>query len=232
MSHFAEEELMDAYYGELDSSVRQHLEECAECRSRFERLKELLDSVREYPVPERGESYGREVWLRLLPQLPQRKQRRPWLRWWTLAPALGAVIVIAFVAGMLTDQQRQAGFSPRARERVLLMAMSDHLERSQIVLAELLNASPANADLAGERERARDLLDENRLLSETALHMGDRSDAALLDDLERVLLDVANGPANLPPDDLEMLQRRIESEGLLFKVRITSTDARERGQKL
>lgn len=232
MSHLEEEQLMDAYYDELDPKLREHLGECTECRSSFERLKELLDSVRGYPIPERGDSYGQEVWARLLPQLPAPKQRHSWFRWWTLAPALAALIVAVFVAGMLTEQRRQLGFSTKTRERVLLMAMSDHLDRAQIVLTEVLNANPANTDAASERERARDLVEENRLLRQSALRLGDRADAALLDDLERVLLDLANRPAAASGNDLEVLQHRIESDGLLFKVRISSTDAREKGQKL
>ncbi len=115
---------------------------------------------------------------------------------------------------------------------MLLVALSNHLERSQILLTELANASGTDGDWSGERERARDLVDENRLLRQTALHAGDRGYAALLDDLERVLLDVANSPAELAPDRLENLQQRIEDEGLLFKVRVTSTDARRKEQKL
>jgi hypothetical protein len=108
--------------------------------------------------------------------------------------------------------------------------MSDHLERSQVVLAELVNGTAG--DFTWERDRARDLVSENRLLRQTAVRAGDTSQAALLDELERALLDIANSPSNISSDDLENLQRRIESEGLLFKVRITSTDVREKGQKL
>src|SRR5438270_2889728 len=143
MSHLQEEQLMDAYYGDVDPELRQHLQECPECRSSFERLRDMLNSVREYPVPARGDAYGREVWARLLPQLPRGKRHWPRLRSWALAPALAGVIVVAFLAGMLTQRQRQAGFSAKARERVLLIVMSDHLERSEIVLSELLNAAPA-----------------------------------------------------------------------------------------
>ncbi len=232
MKHLEEEQLMDAYYGEPDPKLRKHLAECEECRSNFARFKESLDSIRDYPVPERGDSYGREVWARLAPQLPTRQRGWPWLRWWALGPALAGLVAVAFVAGMLTQQHRQVGFSAKARERVLLMAMSEHLERSQIVLTEVLNAAPTSVDLENQRERARDLVNENRLLRQTALHAGDAAYAALLDDLERVLLDVANSPTDLPPEEFETLQRRIENEGLLFKVRITSTDARERGQRL
>ncbi len=234
MNHLAEEQLVDGYYGALHPEARRHLDQCEECRLQLGRMKETLDAVRDCPAPERGDDYGREVWGRLLPQLPVRKPRRVsfGLRWWTVSPAVVALIVIAFVAGIWTEQRRQLGFTAAARERVLLIALSDHLERSQILLTELVNAAPADADLVSERDRARDLIEKNRLLRQTALRAGDAGYAALLDDLERVLLDVANSPANLSAQDLETLQHRIESEGLLFKVRITSTDAREKEQKL
>jgi hypothetical protein len=128
--------------------------------------------------------------------------------------------------------QRQTGISEKARERILLMALSDHLDRSQILLTELLHADPETAALSGERDRARELLGENRLLRQSALHMGDARDADLLDALERVLLDVANGGFASSSNGLQMIQQRIDNEALLFKVRITGTDARRRGQNL
>jgi hypothetical protein len=141
--------------------------------------------------------------------------------------------VAVFFAGMLAQHRRElSGISPAARQRVLLNVIGDHLDRSQVLLAELVNASPGNLDLGNERVRARDLLGENRLLRQTAARIGDVSDAALLDELERVLLDVANSPSNASSADLEMLQRRIESEGLLFKVRIVDANIREKGQKI
>lgn len=230
MMHLNEEQLVQAYYGE-DDVDRNHIAECPECRAAFERLQELLDSVSDYPVPERNSAYGAEVWARLTPHLPLARPRSPWFRWWVLGPAFATVLVLAFWAGMLTEQ-RQTGFSARARERVLLMAISDHLERSQVVLTELVHAQAGSASLPYERERARDLVNENRLLRESALRAGDMRDAGLLDELERALLAIANSPPTGPSDDLEEIQRRIESEGLLFKVRITGVDAREKGQKL
>jgi hypothetical protein len=230
MTHLGEEQLVQAYYGE-DPQSRDHIKECAECRAAFERLSELLELVNGYPVPERNSAYGAEVWARLTRHLPLARPPSRWLRWWVLTPAFAAVLALVFWAGMIT-QQRQAGISATARERVLLMAISDHLERSQIVLTELVHADPGGRDLVHERERARDLVNENRLLRESAARVGDTRDAGLLDELERVLVDIANSPAVVPADDLEQIQRRIETEGLLFKVRITGTDAREKGQKL
>lgn len=232
MNHATEQQLVDAYY-DHGGPVRQHLDECPECSAAFERLKDHLDAVRELPVPHRGPGYGGEVWTRLLPHLPPARKRRVWFRSWFLAPAFAALLAIAFIAGMLTQRRVQvAGTPEKARERVLLMAMSRHLERSEIVLSEIANANPRRIDFAEERDLAGELLNDNRLLRQTAARSGDAIDASLLDELERVLLDIANSPANMSAGDLEALQTRIDNEGLLFKVRITSSDARSRGQKL
>jgi hypothetical protein len=64
------------------------------------------------------------------------------------------------------------------------------------------------------------------------MHDGDAVHAALLEDLERVLLDIANSPSEISPNNLVALQQRIEDQSLLFKVRITSADARRKGQLL
>jgi hypothetical protein len=233
MSHFTEEQLTLAYYGELDPKLYEHLSQCPECGSNFERLKDLLDAIREYPVPDRSASYGADVWGRLVPQLPATKPLHSWFRWWMTAPALATLLLAAFFAGMLVQHRREPPeISAAARQRVLRMVIGDHLERSQVLLAELVNANPGNIDLSTERDRARDLLSENRLLRQTAARTGDASHAALLDELERVLLDIANGPSKASSADIENLQRRIQSEGLLFKVRIVDANIREKRQKI
>jgi len=229
MSHLNDEQLTDAYYDRFDTP--EHLKLCDECRSRFDHLREVLDAFNELPIPRRDLSHGSEMWTRVMAKLPPDKAPRRWLRWWTLTPALAALLAIAFIGGRLTERGNRpapqtAGISETARERVLLMSLSDHLEQSQIVLANVANAAPGSADLAEERDRAHELLGANRLLRQTATRLGDAADAALLEELERVLLDVANGP------DLEHTRRQIEQEGLLFRVRVTSISSRERGQKL
>lgn len=232
MSHLDEEQLVEAYYSPEEKS-RAHMSQCAECRAAFRRIQDHLDAVRDYPAPERGSSYGGEVWARLRPHLPPPRKPRIWLRWGLMAPVFATLLAMAFVAGMLTQRKAEVTrISEKSRERVLLIAMSRHLERSQIVLSEIANENAAAIDFPREQERARDLLDDNRLLRQAALRSGDAADASLLDELERVLLDVANSPAEMPSRDLEALQNRIENEGLVFKVRIRSSDVRFKGQQL
>lgn len=247
MTHLSEEEILDAYYGDLAETRLEHLDACAECRLGLTRMSDLLDEVRSVAVPERAPGYGREVWARLEPKLNSKKPN-PWIRWWVLGPAGVALLSAAFLGGMLTvrthqpDVVKQAAtqaieptrqdVSGKDRERVFLAAMSDHMDRSEILLAQLLHATPGEFDTTDERARARDLVEENRLLRETASRSGDRAHAALLDDLERVFLDVAHSPQQLSSQDVEDLRRRVENEGLLFKVRVTSTDTRTKGQTL
>jgi hypothetical protein len=83
-----------------------------------------------------------------------------------------------------------------------------------------------------ERALARSLVTENRLLRETARSAGDEPRAALLDDLERVLVAVANGPASEDAADLDALKARIQSNDLLFKVRVMSANTLQEGRKL
>ena len=52
--------------------------------------------------------------------------------------------------------------------------------------------------------------------------------ASLLDDLERVLVDIAASPATVSQEDLDSVRRRIDSKELLFKVRVVSSQVRER----
>jgi hypothetical protein len=234
MSHLTDEQITEAYYDGLDESAGAHIRDCEECRSAFERLSNLLEGAREYPVPERGLGYGGEVWTRLLPRLPAAAPQKAGQRWWVLAPAFAALLVVAFLAGRFSQPRPPvvAGIPDQARARVLRLSIGDHLERSGMVLSEVANSDGRSAELDDERARARDLLEQNRLLRQVVLHNGDHLRAALLDELERVLLDIANGPSKLSPQDLEVLQHRIQADGLLFRVRVLGTNTTQEGQKL
>jgi len=232
MKHLSEEDLVEAYYGGLPEEEARHLAECEACRAFFDRQREVLDALRVYPVPERGPGYGGEVWTRVLPHLVARP-KQSWWRVWSLVPAVAALLALAFVAGRWTERNTTvAGIPEKARERVLLLSLSEHLERSQIVLAELANGNAGSTDLLEERDRARELIGANRLLRQTAERLGDAKDAAVLEDLEHVLLEVANAPDTPTTEDASRVQRSIAENELLFKVRITSIDARERGLRL
>ena len=82
--------------------------------------------------------------------------------------------------------------------------------------------------LAGEQERAADLVAVNRLIRQSAEQSGDAAIADVLEDLERVLLEIANAPADATSNELTDLQSRITTEDLLFRVRVIASEMRQR----
>jgi hypothetical protein len=129
-----------------------------------------------------------------------------------------------------------AAADSQAGERVLLVAVGDYLERSQMVLIELSNASPKGSrDISAEQERAGDLVTETRLYRQTAARTGDTRITGVLDELERVLVDITHAPSNMTPSQLEELRQRLEAEGILFKIRVLGSNVRNQeatdGQK-
>src|SRR5579863_8470797 len=208
MTHLSEEQLVLFHYGEADEAndrrtLEQHLASCDVCRSRYEDLDRALALFEDLPIPDRPADYGQTVWMRLRPRLTE-KPGSTWAgvfspRRWALAGALAALLVVAFLAGRYmpphpTETASQP-IPPQARERILLVAVGDHLERSQMVLIELANADGKGpVDISSEQRTARDLVDSNRLYRETAARAGDVGVANVLDDLERVLIEIANSP--------------------------------------
>jgi hypothetical protein len=154
-----------------------------------------------------------------------------------LAFAAGVVLLIgaSFMAGRLLPRAGGGAASPtqaaeKVRERILLVDLGDHLDRSQMVLVELASAggSAGDVDITSERDRAEQLVAVNRLYRQTAASTGDAAMASILDDLERVLVDIAASPSTVSQEDLDLVRRRIDSKELLFKVRVVSSQVRER----
>lgn len=234
MKHLNEDELVLHYYGEgHDAGVEQHLEACDTCRANLQSLTRVLDAMDELDAPERSAAYGSRVWQRIAPQLGQSPER-----WWTswLVPrrlvavaAMAALLIGAFLAGRVSQRRQMAGLSGPVRERIMMVAVGDHLERSQMILVELVNnEAKGTVDISEEQRRAEDLIGENRLYRQAALKSGDRAVSSVLDELERVLLEVAHSPSKLDSAEFEQVRQRIESQGILFKIRVVSSNLRER----
>jgi hypothetical protein len=255
MNHPNEEELI-AYHGSKPKkreAITAHVADCPQCRAELARIDAVLAALSSLPVPDPGADYGQRVWQRIAPRLPERRPARwrefasssnfaaGWRAW--LAPrrlaafgAVAALAIVAFVAGRVTTHPPAATVAADAskiRERVLVMAVGEHLGRSEMMLIELGNAEPDNrqqkeVNISTERRRAEDLVEENRLYRQTALEQGDTALAGVLDELERVLLDVAHGPGEVTPAQLDEMQQRIAARGILFKVRVVGKELQQR----
>jgi hypothetical protein len=118
-----------------------------------------------------------------------------------------------------------------AGERVRLAAVGDHLEQTERVLLEIVNASSTveqPADLTSQQEWAADLIAASRLYRDASAAAGDAAVTLILDELERNLLDIVNGPGSLTPPQLEQLRMRLDAAALLFRVRVLHDELRQR----
>ncbi len=119
-----------------------------------------------------------------------------------------------------------ASDSPADRAR--LDAIADHLERAERMLLDLTNTPGGSVRIAREQAWASDMVAANRLYRDAAVQAGDQNVAAVLDALERSLLDIVHEPSTLTRDQLDRLVARLDSATLLFKVRVLADELRDR----
>lgn len=236
MTHPDEEALVAVCFGDGRSEDAAHVAGCPDCAAAVRRLRDLVDAVEPGPIPERGDDYGRQVWERLQGhlELERRILRRAALRRRAAAwGSLAASLLVAFLAGRQfprTPPPAAEEIPSAARERILLLAVADHLDRSQVLLVELTNAGPEGAlDPSAMQESAEALVTANRLYRASATRAGDAGVASVLQELERVLVEVAHQTEGGSAGELSRIGRRIEERGLLFKVRVIGSQVRERG---
>lgn len=236
MSHLDEEALVAHAFGDGTPDDAAHCATCSECAAAADRLRTMLAAVAPLDIPERSDDYGREVWERLQPRLEWERvaARRALVRRRTITwGAVAASVLVAFLAGRefprATPPPVAEAIPEAARERILLLAVGDHLERSQVLLVELTNAAPGALDGSAAQESAEALVSANRLYRASAVQAGDTGIASVLEELERVLVEVAHQPPDASAKEMERIRKRIEERGILFKVRVIESQVRERG---
>ena len=244
--HLDRDTLVWHYYGEEQDSAAgseraRHLDGCRTCQLELEAMKRTLATVEAWSVPERGSGYGEEVWRRVVRKQGQLHTRiASWRRWLaparlSLGAAAAALLVGVFLLGRASQRMEHPPSptaAPLVGERILAAALSEHLARSERILLEIVNGEEAVAvDIVEEQLRAEDLLGANRLYRQTASRQGQLALASVLEDLERVLLDVARGPHDLTASARADLRARVDDQGLVFKLRVLEARLRELGNR-
>jgi hypothetical protein len=238
MKHLTEEQLMLFYYQDVcdAKAIADHLAVCTACKSEFSRLSSVLAEVKPTAVPEPAQDYELRTWQAVRAKLPEGKPSASPFKGmfpsqtWGMAAAAAVIVVIAFLAGRHSivpiPNTQQVATAPSG-QRILLVGVGNHLEKSQMLLIEILNADDRNhLDLSNEQGQARELLETNRLLRISSSRSGDPEVTRVLDELERLLIEVANSPSGMSEGDLQRIQQRIQSQGLLFRVRVIGSKVR------
>ncbi len=236
--HLTDDELVLHYYGEMSDAAEAracaHLDGCTTCRENLAALQRVMAAIDTAPMPEPDAWFEQRTWARLAPAIaaPVRAQHGWQLPWRALAwgAAAALVVIAAFIAGQFTSPPtapvQQVSTQEPVRERVLLVDLGDHLDRTEAALVEFV--SGADGQLASGRARVEDLVAANRLYRRTAVVSGEQAVADVLDELERVLIEIAGSAPTASTSDLDAVRRRIDTRGLLFKVRVMREGLQER----
>jgi hypothetical protein len=235
MTHCSDDDLVLLYYGE-EPRHQTHVTACGSCADRYRDLTATLQALAAADVPERGAHYGLEVWQQIRHRLPERETWwQSLLSWQVAAMAAAAVVLLVagFSLGRMSQPAEQQAAAPAAdapddvdARRVLLLTVADHLERSDRILTDIVNADSGH-DISTEQAWAVDLVAASRLYRQEAIETNEASLAAVLDELERLLLEIVHRPSRVSDEDLQDIRRRIDSAALLFKVRVMSSELRE-----
>jgi len=212
-----------------------------------------LPEVPPDPAADCPPEFWRELLDAVEHQLPPPSVRIPWfLRFVAfidditgpaLRPslALGAAVLLV-VSGVVTWQllrheppqqvaetsvpQKRAAQTtapPAVSSRPADARVQNYLRKSRILLVGIANmpaGQDAPLDLKPEREASRALVREARYLRQQDI---DPRSERLIDDMEKVLIELSNIKEQSEIPELEIIRGGIERENLLFKIRITET---------
>jgi hypothetical protein len=217
--------------------VEQHLASCRECADNYTELERDLTGMNRVDAPEREAEYGERVWASIAGSLPvygpsHELAKR---RWWTsgvwkglgYAAACALLLSCAFYAGRQWEQRKQqpvAKAEPKsapAKQPIVVVVLDDHLDRSERFLVELKHADMDSTAMASPmRDEARSLLAANRVCRKNVGQKDDPELTTALDHLDSLLAEAANEPGGLNAKSIAKLQEEMNSDGLLFEVRV------------
>jgi len=240
--------------GRVDrNSDRQHIASCVDCRDAFAALKTDLDAVPVIEPPARVADYGQAVWQTIAPRLTTHEPRRfPWPRLsggMRLGIGLGFAVACAlliaggFFAGSLWERDHSQQVVARtpstssvpkagapAQPRVVVVVLSDKLDRSERFLVELKHADLDRTETVTPlRDEAKSLLAANRICRKKVAPAEDPALTTALDHLDRLLAEAADEPGGLNATALARLQNEMNAEGLLFEVRVLRSRISDKG---
>jgi hypothetical protein len=207
-----------------------------ELRRRYATLRRLLGEFDASPALEPDAQFTQRVWRRLAARIvPAAAQTRiGWrsqlhaLLQASLSPrfALAATCLLALAVGIGYFAGRNSATNEATvREnamaaRVLDAYVAEHLRATEGLLLTAANSDDAGLS-AGSSDLAATLVDSNRLYAVAAARSGNTRLADFLRQLEPVLIELANQPADASVQSRDGLRDYLRKTDLLFQVRAT-----------
>jgi hypothetical protein len=237
MKHFPEEDLIayQLHESSNEAAIRRHLEECVDCAAVSESIAETLRVFSAEPAPKLDLESN---WQRLRGNLSVLSAGRPkqfGLGWKLIWPAVGLAMAVLLLVVFIT---LHGNHTMKTRSNLAINghgpltteprdpAIADHLDSAERLLTEVNNTQGPLDETT--RKQAHNLLLKNAVYVHSARQSGDVAQAAVLENLGRVLTTLDNEPET--PHSTWRLRLEMNTSGLLLDIRILrQNDDRNQG---
>lgn len=236
--------------------VLLHVKKCKQCRSVFQKFqamqRDIDNNIEKHEPPVyieemlfRRIAAGKQQAIRpqgikkLLARLQDfRIQYQPAFR----VVEFAMVFLLALFAGIQihqvwTSRNTSGGVnltafeeSPSSVDDFFQKGMKDYLEKSSLILRQLKNEDTSrltNASFSQEKELARDLLNQSKLISSKIKQDSSSYIGGLIDDLEPIFMDVANFDQQKDRRSLDVIRQTINDKNYLMRLEsVKATNSR------
>jgi len=183
---------------------------------------ELLEAARSWREP--PDTPRDRMWHAVQRRRMARRRGRRWIPLLVLPAGIAALLALGIALGRWSAirQAEPAGPAvvsvPATDNPTILAATTEHLSRSETFLTEFRAASRRGADPGRFVGSSRDLLVQTRLLLD-APSLKDRRMRGLLEDLEVILVQIAQLQGERRPGDLDLITEGLNQRGVLPRLR-------------
>jgi len=226
--------------------VEKHLASCDRCSAKLKDVESTLQTL-DGLSSDASRNRSQEFWNSFALRVEQRIQSRPAQRRFAvpsveylqsffvfhrpLAVSLGGALVLAFLAIGIWNlslnrertTMRMSNVHEPSQSDSVREEMSRYFRKSKVLLVGLTNMKlpeDQQVDLSVERRASRELVQQARYLRNQPI---DARSARLIEDMERILIELANMKEDNNMPNVEIVRAGIHQENLLFKIRMAET---------
>lgn len=253
------EMMAEALYGDLDGERRAefdaHLQTCPDCARLYQEMVETLRLMSARETAEPDEAFWAGYSERLTARLESQQRRhqenlRTGRRVWHphLALRIGAVaallLVSIFLGKWIWTGEQSLEHEPEATvstpgqadsvDGLVNDRVQSYLQKSQVLLLALANFDPRTDDavtlnLQSQKRISESLVQEAAYLKTALADPAEMRLRELVSDLEMILLQIANLEDEHDLEAVEMVQRGVDKQGVLFRIDLSKINKERPG---